>query len=528
MSHDLTLSARIRRIDAYLAGGWDALTLWRYLLAALVRDSRLGETEVEAILAAPEFADLHPATVTLTEDLLAGATMGEMSVVYEYLLAANSMADKRANGQFFTPDDAAQFMAERADRFGPGVWLDPCCGVGNLSYWLIARQPDPERYLLDNMRFIDLDPLALLSTRVLLTVAFQREERGVFERLRPHFHEADFLHPDSLLDIDFDYLLLNPPYLKGVKAPEGMQTAQSGDVYVYFLERAFTVMAKGVVAVTPQSFTHGDRYDVIRRIILEHCGSVDVYVFDNMPAALFQTVKFGTENTNKKNSTRAAITVAKPTVENSKLRVTPMMRWTAKQRADLLAQADDLLAPIHHPTETAFPKVEHDLIGVYDNLLTCDTTVGRLSVPLDQADVVLTVPRTPRYFLSATRRQLDRTSLYRIGFREADWRRVYLTLNSSAMYLWWRAHDDGMMLSRKVLESMPIPAFDQFDPEVLALVEALEQSEVDNLVAKKNAGKMAENVKHPEGLVVALNAALFPYVPAATFLGQHTNSSLAT
>jgi type I restriction-modification system DNA methylase subunit len=45
---------------------------------------------------------------------------------------------EKEDGQYFTPDDVAQLMAKKSLNFPENrIWVDPCSGVGNLSFWLI-------------------------------------------------------------------------------------------------------------------------------------------------------------------------------------------------------------------------------------------------------------------------------------------------------------------------------------------------------------------------------------------------------
>jgi hypothetical protein len=81
----------------------------------------------------------------LPSNILNGLSIGEVSILYEYTVAKNNSNSRKSNGQFFTPDDVADFMASYSKKFGPGKWLDPCSGIGNLSWHLVAAQPDPEK-----------------------------------------------------------------------------------------------------------------------------------------------------------------------------------------------------------------------------------------------------------------------------------------------------------------------------------------------------------------------------------------------
>jgi hypothetical protein len=154
-------------------------------------------------------------------------------------------------------------------------------------------------------------------------------------------------------------------------------------------------------------------------------------------------------------------------------------------------------------------------------MLECDTTIrdlvasGPTAFPLD-------VPVTPRYFLSAVKRVLDRGHVHRLYFRDAEARdRAAVVLNSSLAYWWWRAYEGGITVSRTILLSVPVP-ITTADP---ALVAALDVSEIDNVVVKRNAGRPNENVKHPWRLLRMLNEAVAPDDVDA-LLATHANSHL--
>jgi len=65
----------------------------------------------------------------LKNDLISKLTIGEISVLYEYSVSLKDSKSRKSNGQFFTPDDVAEFMAKAAFNFSPGIWLDPCSGI---------------------------------------------------------------------------------------------------------------------------------------------------------------------------------------------------------------------------------------------------------------------------------------------------------------------------------------------------------------------------------------------------------------
>ena len=103
---------------------------------------------------------------------LGNLSIEEIAVCYGALLATLDSRRRRSAGQFFTPDDAAAFMAAQSRDFPAGTWLDPCCGVGNLAWHLVAAQSNPARFVCENLVLIDVDETALRSAVALLGADF--------------------------------------------------------------------------------------------------------------------------------------------------------------------------------------------------------------------------------------------------------------------------------------------------------------------------------------------------------------------
>ena len=56
----------------------------------------------------------------------------------------------------------------------------------------------------------------------------------------------------------------------------------------------------------------------------------------------------------------------------------------------------------------------------------------------------LMVPASPRYFITATKKTLTRSSYHLLPFpNEAALNQAYLLLNSGLTYWWWRVMDGG-------------------------------------------------------------------------------------
>lgn len=469
------------------------------------------------ILRAPELRS----TYEVDTDLLQGLSIGEISALYEYALAYADRAKRKIGGQYFTPDDVSRFLATQVKYFShTAVWIDPCAGVGNLSYWIVKAEGDPEQFVLRRLYLVDRDPLALLTARVLFTIAFQRKERDFFSVMAPRCLVRDFLTAQDLPKVDA--AIFNPPYVSGVTAPDHYCTAPTRNTYAYFIEKVIKLCQKGYISITPQTFTNGQRFATLRAVILKGHKALDVYCFDNVPDNIFSGFKFGSLNTNTANSTRAGVIVAR-NASTVRHRITPLLRWRSYERAHMFALASQFLTKVSF-SETVFPKVGKELISLYQEVQTFERKLGDL-LSERESGYSLQVPTTPRYFISANKRPVCRTSFRVLYFHSANDRDIaYILLNSSYMYWWWRVHDGGMTISEKTLLDLPIPT--DFDNDRMhGLVDELERSERSSKVIKMNAGKAIENIKHPQELVLSLTKLLFP--DYAQYLSKtHSNSHL--
>ncbi len=482
---------------------------WVNFLNAKINNS--GE-KYKYILKDPFFSEADNIDI----DLLEGLTIGEVSILYEYSLAHNNKDKRQEEGQYFTPDDVAQLMSKKSDMFPQGVWVDPCSGVGNLSYWLIERQKNKEQFLLNSIYFIDKDELALFIARTLLTLKFQDKKTDLFNCLKNKFIVADFLETENLPD--YDYAILNPPYVSTNKDIR-FDSYKTQNTYAYFVEKVIKT-TKGFISITPQSFTNSPAYEDFRKLLLDRFNKLFIYCFDNVPANVFKGIKFGSKNTNKANSTRAAIivAVAEKNRENEHY-ITPLLRWRAIERKKLFDNLDLFTAKVKL-TKIIFPKVDKDLTGLYQEVINLPKKLKDITQK-DNTKYSLQIPSTPRYFISALKKPVERTSFRTLNFNnQEDFNLAYVILNSSYMYWWWRVNDGGMTISEKTLLSLPIPKSININKNI---IENLEKSELENKVFKMNAGKLNWNVKHNFDLIKKINNLVFPQF-ADNLVRVHRNS----
>lgn len=479
-------------------------TAWLAAVQALVVSARPDLAEqFEAYLGADPLVDEG----SRGSNPLRGMTIGEIGVVYEALLALSNRRNRKARGQYFTPDDVAAFMAQQAAKFPEGTWLDPCCGVGNLSWHLAAAMDAPGDFVKHRLALVDIDLVALKTATALIVASFAPpEDRTVLPSLSERATAVDYLGNKPVPGHDF--VLMNPPYA-ATAVRRSFRTGKTRDTFAYFLERAST--AKGLVAITPASYLSAAKYAPVREVVDEREGG-DVYVFDNVPDTVFRGFKYGSANTSQTNFVRAAILVSPPGAHG--WRVTPILRWSARSRERLWAAAPLFLRDRHLGPGGQWAKIMPGTEEVWAYMESAPRKLRDL-VTQEPTDFALEVGSTPRYYVSATKRSLDRRSKHVLNFNsEADRQVAYLLLNSSLPYWWWRCLDGGVTLNRATLLSLPVPeSLKDLDPKACAaFTSELEGSETRDLRIKLNAGRPNENVRRPRELAQRLDSAILSHV----------------
>jgi len=495
---------------------------WKSILATHLQD----KSDYQYILKHTMFKSQK----ILPTDVIRDLSIGEIGVLYEYSVAHGSVENRKSNGQFFTPDDVAEFMASHSLKLSEGVWLDPCSGIGNLSWHLVAAQREPEKFLIHNLILSDKDELALLIARTLLTVSFQNSNRNLFFDIEPNFQVFDFLSVADAGDLSLfesasglasipkhDYVIVNPPYL-ATQSDSRFECARAGDLFAYFLENIIK-SSSGFISITPQSFTNARKFASLRGLLLRSYKNLTIYCFDNVPANIFKGIKFGSQNSNQANSIRASITIALP--GPGKRKISSLIRWKSSEREVLFKRVRQHLSEVGL-TEEFFPKVGRDYQEIYDSTASLKK-LGSICNSR-KTKFALYIPSAPRYFIPALKKSVKRASQKTIYFDSAlDRDRAYMLINSSFMYWWWRVRDGGMTLSLETILSCPLLDFKVSD----SLIRRLEESETKNKVYKQNAGAAQENVKHPKTLISSLNKAVVPRF-ASLLTDIHDNSDLTS
>lgn len=369
--------------------------------------------------------------------------------------------EKKKNGIFYTPQDISKLMSNKTKSFddGEGVWLDPCCGLGVLSINLASIQNDPVDFILNRLIINDKDKFQL-------EIALNNFQQmfGVMPR---SFNE-DFLE----FDFQCDYIIMNPPYFK----------YKDNDIYAYFLDKASKI-TKGFISINPISFTNGSKFKKTRENILNF-KSITLYHFDTIPGHIFDDA-----------DVRVSIIIVHNLLNERK--TTGQIRWQSKERDKMILNLDNNLGDGVFTKNIFYKTVPNSSHLIHDDKFS--------NYILEKSDYPIYVTNTPRYYITASSKKLDRTGQIEIFMKDEDtYNKALIMLNSSYLYWWWRTSDSSMSLTKTTLLSLPWIDF-SYDKSI---IDEIKISENNNKVYKKNAGKMQENIKHTKELVNSLNSIL--------------------
>lgn len=428
-----------------------------------------------------------------------------ISELYEIALEYTNQQSKKLHGQYYTPKDVCLFMAKKfiALRDDNQSIADVCCGTGNLIIEVLSLLGETDiRSILKNQQLylFDLDKNALRLAVMKISILFIprgdiKLYRSIFKKIRcevGNFLSSEVTLPKNCIVIS------NPPYGKlrsDVMVWEGCKTRNTNDLYAVCMEKIAT-QSSGAVIISPQSFLGGAKFRTLRKILSNFGGSI--WSFDNVPATIFCGRKKGIFNTNSANSVRAAIMILNK--KERGFRVSPMIRFRVNERPYLFSQLDTLLGDMRYFDErewTKIPKPLEPLVVALQNTRVRVSDLIEHNPTIRKDSLKITIPSTPRYFVTGSKRELGRSSKIEIFARDQEcFEKLYLMINSTFSYLWWRVYDGGITLTKSTLLALPVP--DIVTEKISDLVLEGINMEDNFVITKLNAGKDNENIKLPD------------------------------
>lgn len=427
--------------------------------------------------------------------------------LYEVALEYVNKISKKELGQYYTPADVANFMSIKLiNSMKPGDNIaDVCCGTGNLIISVLKNMTKDQAYNLVKARKLylyDLDETAIKLALMKIAIMFiDKDDADTYHNIKTFVNciHGNFLDDKISLPENCN-VISNPPYgklPKGTALWFGCETFATNEMYAIFMEK-IAKQSKNAVIISPQSFLGSNKFSILRNILSKRGGKV--YAFDNVPASIFIGRKHGIFNSNSANSVRAAITVINQAEKG--FRITPLLRFKNTERNDLFTNLDNFVGNYintNHDIWLKTPKCLEDLVCNLENL-SC--TVSNI-ITDRPTDYKLTIPNTPRYFVTASHRNLDRSGSIEIYAKDKkSFDLLYVLLNSTFSYLWWRICDGGITLTRDTLMHLPVPDITSDITDVVNEGLTLESKCIQ---IKANAGKNNENVKFPDEYRKKLN-----------------------
>ena len=217
-----------------------------------------------------------------------------------------SLERRKRKGQFFTPPEVCEFMADLLSSNPPATFrlLDPGAGVGALSAavcdrFLSLRSPrNLQIHLFEN------DPEVLPFLRKTMDRCAE-DLKAHGHSLAYEIHAKDFIldaaanafgYPSLFADSsdlgDFDAVIMNPPYFKVTKASpyaRVMEDVVHGqpNIYSFFLAAAAQMLRPGgeLVAITPRSFCNGLYFRGFRHWFFEKMALDRLHLFESRTEA---------------------------------------------------------------------------------------------------------------------------------------------------------------------------------------------------------------------------------------------------
>ena len=179
----------------------------------------------------------------------------------------NSLPESIRNkeGIFYTPPSVVRDMIGVIPNIKDKLFLEPCCGCGNFVIELLEAGADPNKIYA-----FDVDEVAVRITQ-------QRfyDKVGFFS---DKILCGDFFELYKSLEIEFDYVITNPPWGKKMSIHEkksyakAFSTGASTDSSSLFLGLAMTLLKDhGILCfLLPDSFFNISTFEDIRKCVLRY------------------------------------------------------------------------------------------------------------------------------------------------------------------------------------------------------------------------------------------------------------------
>ena len=434
----------------------------------------------------------------------------------------DSRADRKEKGAVHTPVDLTEhqfYNALKASKIPASKWWKDVLGCdighGGGAYILTFARKFAERcnrkvgdVLRSHVIGFDIDQDVL----DIAAFCFHLEANCPSKPTKYHLYQVDSLNGEkarnfintkiSKLKNNFNLksviYLGNPPY--GQKILEenehhGFSSLKSANSAAYFLEQAVRIaQEKDVICqVVPISLVHSKKAISIRKFLQEHCSMINVETFDVVPGYMFNQGK-STSSTSKSITIRVAIltmVVGKPL---RVLRTSKYVRWSSDEREILFDN------PLIRLNKNLYEDYQWPKIGnkeskeIMVKILQNDCTIKSI---LDKnGGFKLYIADSPRYYISAVHKDLDRGQRVIALSSSFDRDLAQVIICSDLFYWYWRTTEGEFSLTQKCIQSMPIPSKENIlkhEDEIKKLAKRLRNVKILKSCYKPKENKGTKN-----------------------------------
>ena len=380
-----------------------------------------------------------------------------------YISECKSEHERKKLGSYYTPTDVADFfwrelfaqneVLDREDALSflrKHHFVEPAAGAGALIFALFKRflslGVNAEQLAEIELSIIDVNTNALAFVEKQLEVLADAWDVS-FNRVR--LVRDDFLSANLSSGFKPYFFVGNPPFVANEKGRSPWK-----NIYADFLEKALTHVGRegGVHFIVPLSVAFSRDYSALRAMITDTRGTVCLANFDNIPDTLFKSGKPSHTNTNKANSQRCTILTVLPG-KPKKLLATPLLRWSKKDRADLLGRSPEYVDVSDYRFDRQFPRPESQAVMDYLDLAAGSPTLG--SIISKSGRHKLFVAGVARNYVSL--REGPANGVHALGFESDEDFLLGLGVLSSDLFLsYWLSIGDGFHLTKGNIFNFPL------------------------------------------------------------------------
>ncbi len=183
-----------------------------------------------------------------------------LGIIYQCLLTEGQ---KNIAGSYYTPHTVAENMTKKLDFYNGQTFFDPCCGSG--AFLLSLKNVHPKQ-----LYGMDRDAIAVMITKINLLLKFYNYE---FE---PQIYCGDYLKKcalpnNTIFDIEFDYIVTNPPWGAVSKHFSDITEITSKETFSYFFVQSFQQLKPygNIRFLFPEAILNVKKHKDIRTFLLE-------------------------------------------------------------------------------------------------------------------------------------------------------------------------------------------------------------------------------------------------------------------